>query len=124
MTVFLSLFDAIIETGGFLPFLQQVSPTHLGLFNNTLYEVLDDLGVGTVNVTAITFDVSCGVLPNITGHSKDQIIMQSTKWALDGLPVGNISITTMRTSTLLASLAPCAIKLTKSIRRTNVENRL
>lgn len=42
--------------------MESAAPVTLGLFNNTLYEVLQDTGTGSVVVNATIFDVSCGAV--------------------------------------------------------------
>jgi hypothetical protein len=49
-----------------LPLLADLHPSQTpGLYNSTLYTVLDNWdGIGDVSVPAVSFNVSCGYLPN------------------------------------------------------------
>lgn len=50
----------------FLPWVGNLDePQMLGLFNNSLYEVLQDINVwsGEAEVSAIGFNITCGYLP-------------------------------------------------------------
>jgi hypothetical protein len=59
-----------VGQNSFLPWINNLDESQtLGLFNNSLYEVLQDtnLGSGEAPVSAIGFNISCGYLPyNVT----------------------------------------------------------
>jgi hypothetical protein len=77
----------------FLPWIHNLNET-LGLFNGSLYEVLQDdsLGSGSAKVSAIGFNVTCGYLAGTNTH----ILREDT-------PVWNISFESHIPPTLVLS---------------------
>lgn len=80
-----SLNDYISLGSQILPFMGRFSQiSTIGLHGNTIYDILDNNhGIGNVTVNSTTFDVSCGILPNLhVTHVKDYSLWNIT-WELE-----------------------------------------